>query len=160
MLAQTSPSFATLFPCCLCSGLLMSLYYFRVNSTKAGGNQPRGTFVLLNLTTSLARNRQCEAQGSPGQSLEFSCPPTNTDFLEVGVLPQQLSNHINYAASNLPTSSLNVPRFRHVIRLPWKSRAPGPTVQQLTTFIWVGGSQPLRGLTTRCIPFIFFFSYF
>lgn len=81
------PPFAALFPCCLCSCLLMSLYYSRVNSTKAGGSQPHGIFVLLNLSTPLARNKQCEAQGSPGQSHEFSCPPTNADFLEVGVLP-------------------------------------------------------------------------
>lgn len=62
-----------------------------------------------------------------GECHEFFCPPTNTDFLEVGVLPQQLSNHINYAASNLPTSSLNIPRLRHVAQLPWKCRALGPS---------------------------------
>lgn len=53
-------------------------------------------------------------RAAQGKCHEFFCPPTNTDFLEVGVLPQQLSNHINYAASNLPTASLNIPRLRHV----------------------------------------------
>lgn len=55
MLAQTTPSSSALSSCCVCSGLLISLSYSRVEATKAGGNQPCGAFVLLNLSTPLAQ---------------------------------------------------------------------------------------------------------
>lgn len=67
--------------------------------------------------------------GQPGASA--TCVPALplTDFLEVGVLPQQLSNHINYAASNLPTSSLNTPCLRHVAWPPWECRVHALSMQ-------------------------------
>lgn len=63
--------------------------------------------------------------GQPRASTMSSPALPLTDFLEVGVLPQQLSNHICYAAYNLPTS-LNMPCLRHVARLPWQCRARVP----------------------------------
>lgn len=136
MLAQTTPSFSALFPCCLCSGLLISLSYSRVNATKAGGNQPCGG-ICPSKSIHTFGPESMGHRAAQGKCHEFFCPPTNTDFLKVGVLPQQLSNHINYAASNLPTSSLNIPRLRHVAG---KCRASGPSLYSKVSFLWVGGS--------------------
>lgn len=61
-----------------------------------------------------------------GKSHKLACLPTDTDSLEVGVLPQQLLNHINYAAPNLLTSSLNTPRLRHMVCHPGSAHT-GPT---------------------------------
>lgn len=122
MIAQAIPSSSALFPCCLCYALLISLSYSRVNATEAGDHQPCPSQSIHTFGPESMGHRAAR-----GECHGFFCPPTNTDFLEVGVLPQQLSNHINYAASNLPTSSLNIPCLRHVARLSWKCRAPGPS---------------------------------
>lgn len=91
-------------------------------------------------------SQQCEAQG---KCEEFSCPPTNADFLEVGVLPQQLSNHIGDAACYLPMSPLKAPPLGHVIRLPPAARGR----------LCLGGRQgSLCGLITIRILCILFFS--
>lgn len=78
-LLRSPPSTSALFPCCLCSGLLISLSYSRVNATKAGGNQPCGACVLLNLSTPLAQ--KVWATGQPRASAtSFSALPLTLIF--------------------------------------------------------------------------------
>lgn len=54
--------------------------------------------------------------------------PTDADSLEVGVLPQQLLNPINYAAPNLLTSSLKRATFETHGLPPWEENHTGPTL--------------------------------
>ena len=133
----------------VCSGLLISLSYSRVRSTKAEDSQPRGAFVLPRPSSPLARSGSVGLRQPRASTARFPALPPNA-FLKVGVLPQQLSNSTSYAASNLPTS-LNMPRLRHVSQLPCRAD-PGPlTTQQ---------SLPSLGIHHIYILFILFPPHF
>lgn len=67
----------------VCSGLLISLSYSRVSSTKADNSQPRGAFFLLNPSSPLARTGSVGCKAAQGKEHTFSCPPTKC-FSESG----------------------------------------------------------------------------
>lgn len=67
----------------VCSGLLISLSYSRVSSTKADNSQSRGAFFLLNPSSPLARTGSVGCKAAQGKDHTFSCPPTKC-FSESG----------------------------------------------------------------------------
>lgn len=145
------PSPSKLFSCHLCSSSLIFLSHARVSSTKAGKSWPWGLSVPRNASVTLAWERPCRAGPVWG-----NCPHTNTDFLQVGVLPQQPSSHFTYASSPLPAPSFNTPCVRHMFRQPWMYRAAGHSL----------GSPACLAPQLPCVPtstqtfYSLFLSYF
>lgn len=60
----------------ICFGLLISLSYSRVRSTKADDSQPRGAFVLPHPSSPLARTGSVGLRQPRASTVAFSCPPT------------------------------------------------------------------------------------
>lgn len=78
-----------------------------------------------------------------GKSHKLACLPADTDSREVGVLPQQLLNHINYAASNLPTSFKHTMFETHGLALRGVL-TQAPHCATNSAFIWVRGCRQVE----------------